>query len=217
MDLHSPDDTATRKIRDSTPSAVLGTVVTVFEHTEADDDSNHEANIILRDGGKELRRVPIVASRNGEAIVPEEGDYVLVSYLGGQQTAPLITGVLHTGQNRAPLARSGHWRQRFGVDDDLFVEAEPKDHGEGPAEVVRIAKKPDGLSDPVAEITLDDSTSPPTITLETQGDIHINAGGSVTLGDVDGQPVARKGDAVSVDPDTGNGQIDEGSANVDAS
>ena len=220
MDLNSDIDDSTKRVRNTAPSAVLGTVVTVTEHTvegeDEDDGSNHEVDVRLRDGGKQLRRVPLACTRDGEAIVPQVGDYVLVTYLGGQRSAPIVTGVLHTGNSRAPLARQGHWRQRFGVDDDLFVEAEPKDHSSGAAEVIRIAKKPDGLSDPTAEITLDDSTSPPTININTEGDINITAGGNVTLGGVNGQPVARKGDAVSVDPDTGEGQIDEGSSSVDS-
>lgn len=53
----------------------------------------------------------------------------------------------------------------------------------------------------------------------TDTDVKINAnGGTVLLADESGttQPVARKGDAVSVDPDTGAGQIDEGSSNVES-
>lgn len=49
-------------------------------------------------------------------------------------------------------------------------------------------------------------------------EVRISAGAKVLLGDPDGtyKPVARKDDPVSVDPDTGVGQIDDGSANVES-
>lgn len=187
-------------------NATLGHVVKVYEHTDPNDNSNHEASVIIRDGEKEPRRIPILSNHTGEAIVPQQGDFVLIEFLEGKTDTPVITDVIQNDENRAPLARAGHWRHEFGPDRDqsLYIEAEPADHSDGNPEIIRIARKPDGLSDPSTSIELDDSGSTPVVRvqgecdveLDITGDSNLTIGGNVDL-TVDGTVnLTGKGDVV---------------------
>lgn len=207
MELKSELDVMQEQIVQKTKTRTIGRVLTVTEHTSVNDKSNHEANVMLRGNDKELRRVPIAVTRSGEAMVPQVDDTVIVSFLSGDGTAPIITDILHNSDQRAPLGRKGHWRQRFGANDDLFLEAEPSDHSGGDADVIRIAKKPDGLSDPSISVELDNSGSTTTARLVAQpgtsseGSIEIDENGNITL-DASGD--------ITLSAPNGNVRIDEG-------
>lgn len=172
----------------------MGVVTKVFAHDSSDDNSNHEVNVRLTTGIQEFRRIPVHVGRSGESYVPQEDDFVEVSFLHGTTQKPYVSGFAYDVEQRAPLGKPGHYRQRFGDSSPyLFVEAEPSDHSEGPPDVVRIAKKSDGLSDPTDEIVLDDSGSSTNATVDVTGDVTINADGNVT---VTGGTIQVDGDSV---------------------
>lgn len=183
MDLQNPAISIEDQVRRHARDATVGSVVRVFEHTNESDNSNHEVSVLLRDGGKEPRRVPVLSKRIGEAVVPQIGDTVFIEFLDGTSNAPVVTQVAHNDANRAPLARAGHWRQEFGPEraESLYLEAETSDHSAGEPDIVRIAKKPDGLSDPSAAVEMDDSGPETTVRIKGNCSLEINVDGDVTL------------------------------------
>lgn len=218
------DDSAKRIAEEGRRDPVIGVVQKTFVHDSPSDFSNHEVNVKAVNENEEFKKLPVHVSVAGEAYVPQKGDAVEVQFLGSDTQSGYVANCIYTAQNRAPLAREGHWRKRFGPDGGpyLFVEAEPSDHSAGDPDTIRFAKKPDGLSDPTTEIEIDDSGSTTQINITTDGDINIDADGNVYLGDSSGtfKEVARKGDPVEVfDPDSGTntGNITDGSSNVKSS
>lgn len=166
----------------------IGEVTKVWTRTTTDDTgpdsfSNHEASVKLQTEQEEPRRFPIHQSFPGTAGVPIPGDFVVVEYINSQGESPAITGYAYNTDNRRPpLARQGHWRREFG---SLYLEAEKTDHSELTSrdeyDVVRIAKKPDGLSDPTTEVAIDDSGSSTQISIDTDGDITLSADGDIVI------------------------------------
>jgi len=110
------------KIEQEKSALELGRVVKVWEHTQADDDSNHEVNIILRDEDKERRRVPILNNTPGSIQPPENGDLVVVGFLDGSGEAPVVMGQLYNAQQRSILGSENIYRLKRG---DLYLEAHP--------------------------------------------------------------------------------------------
>jgi len=189
----------------------IGVVTNVRAHDDPNDQSNHEVNVRLVNRDEEFRRVPVHTGRVGEVVVPEQGDLVEVSFLNSRTQRPYVASFAYSGDNRAPLARSGHWRQRFGDSAPyLFVEAENQDHSAGPPDTVRLAKKQDGLSDPTTAIEIDDSGTTTQVSIETDGDITISAGGDVVIDEGGSTKSVLTEDAVfeyeqRVDTDDGTG------------
>jgi uncharacterized Zn-binding protein involved in type VI secretion len=178
----------------------LGTVTKVWEHTEPDDDSNHEVNVLLRDEDMERRRVPIATPVGDMIAPPREDDTVLVQFLDGIEDAPVVTHVLYNDIDRAPLGTQGTVRLKRG---SVYIEVHPD------GDYARIAQKDTDDADPNAEIEIDDSGG--NTVVNVNADTVKLAGG--------GNPVARKGDSVEVDdPDSGTltGQITGGSQTTES-
>lgn len=172
-------------------SSAIGVVTKIFEHTEPDDRSNHEANVKLVNNEEEFRRIPVHVTHSGHASVPQQGDFVEVDFVGGNTNRPFVASYAHDDDDRAPLARSGHWRHRFGPDggDGLFLEAEREDHSAGDPDSLRMAIKEDGLSDPRLSIELDQSGAEPVVRLAVdtnddgtpESEVTLDASGAITV------------------------------------
>lgn len=176
-------------IEQNDPSATIGKVTKVYEkETQAIEEGNIEANVQTRSSENELRQIPVLAfDHTGHVSVPQKGDYVLVERFKGRGNAMYITDIVYTKDRRSPVGRQGHWRHEFGHPDDdekVYLEAEPADHSGGDPDLVRMGVKPDGLDDPTTEVAVDNSGDQTQIRIETDGDIHINAGGDILVGGV---------------------------------
>lgn len=171
-----PEQSIEQRLTD-TKGSNMGVVTDVRSRdTETDGEvvSNHEVDVKLRSGEKKPN-LPVHVNRIGEARVPAVGDFVEVSYLSGASSTGYISGFAYSDEQRAPLAREGHWRQRFGSGEfNMFLESEPKDHSgvdkdfdtnlkRNPEEVLRLAAKTNGLADPHAKIELDTSGDAPVL------------------------------------------------------
>jgi len=207
MHLDSQSDETQREIVRRGRDGIVGDVVVVNEHTDPDDTVNHEVNVLLRDGNKELRGVPVAIERSGQAVVPETGDTVLIQYLGGLTDAPIVTAMLATPSDRPPLGREGHWRYEFGADrsEPLYIEAEQSDHSAGAPDTIRIARKPDGLSDPTSTIEIDDSMAEPTITVRSTGPVIVEDDDGATI-EIDDGDIDMSGNDIDIG-DGGSGAI----------
>lgn len=86
----------------------LGVVTAVFPHADEGDTDNYACSVqlktrVLADGQRmELRRVPVATPYVGMAAIPNVGDLVLVQFLGGDVSAPVITGRLYDDESRPP-------------------------------------------------------------------------------------------------------------------
>jgi len=182
MVLTPQQDIVREQAADVVGRSEVGIVTNVTTHTDTDDRSNHEANVKLLTEDEELRRIPIHTSRTGSVSVPQPGDVVAVQFLGNG-TGPYVAGFTHNVDERAPLARRGHVRHKFGESAPfLFIEAEPADGSAGSPDTVRVATKQDGLSDPDTEVTVNASGSTTDVQIDVDGDVTINAD-SITIGE----------------------------------
>lgn len=158
------------KARDFVEEQRTGKVLTVYEHLESDDKSNFEADVSV-DGGTRLERVSPVATPSADAIdVPKVGDTVMVEYMAGESTPPVITGYVSTTTDRPPLGKAGMSRKQFDSDTspmgdgDVFTTeyvrynedaASVNKENLTPSEVfVRVAKRSGNEADPSDEGTL---------------------------------------------------------------
>lgn len=100
----------------------IGKVNKVFEHSSAEDRSNFELNVSLRDEEKERRRVPILQAFDGSLSVPEKDDMVIVGFIDGRGERPIVVGTLYNNVDRAPLGQAGIYRVNKG---NVFIEMHP--------------------------------------------------------------------------------------------
>lgn len=86
----------------------LGIVTAVFPHAEAGDNDNYQCSVTLQNrkqaDGRDLAlpKVPVATPYLGLASIPNVGDLVLLSFIGGDINAPVITGRLYNDEDRPP-------------------------------------------------------------------------------------------------------------------
>jgi len=85
----------------------LAVVTSIYPHASQEDNDNYECDVKLKNGGSELRRVPIVAPHIGFTHVPNIGDLVLIGYIGGSVNMPVILGSLYNDDQRPPANDAG--------------------------------------------------------------------------------------------------------------
>jgi len=87
----------------------LGEVTAVFPHAAEDDTDNYQCSVKLKNrqqpDGEDftLTRVPVATQHLGLVNIPNVGDLVLVSFIGGNLNAPVIIGRLHNDQDVPPV------------------------------------------------------------------------------------------------------------------
>lgn len=190
------------KIEEKNTEPMIASVKKVVEHTDSEDYSNFECDVITAGDRQHLRNVNVMTPGREMVEVPRVGDTVIVTELAGRGERYAVIGTLHTRTKRAPLAKEGMVRYNRG---NIYFEMD----GEG--EWIRLSHKnndDDTSDDANVTIEIDDSGSEPIINI---------SGGTVNLGDPSGtfKEVARKGDSVEVDGVSG--EITSGSSNVKSS
>jgi uncharacterized protein involved in type VI secretion and phage assembly len=83
----------------------LATVTRVWPRDSDDSKSNHQVSLRLRGSGAELERVPVAVPRLGLSALPNEGDLMLVAFVGGDLNAPVALGCLYDEQAHPPVAQ----------------------------------------------------------------------------------------------------------------
>jgi hypothetical protein len=96
----------------------LGVVTSVFPHGSDDDRDNYECNVLLKNAGLELRKVPVATPTIGAAAIPNVEDLVLVTFVGGDVNQPVIVGRLYNDQQRPPLNRPNEMAFHLPLDAD---------------------------------------------------------------------------------------------------
>jgi uncharacterized protein involved in type VI secretion and phage assembly len=88
----------------------LGEVTAVFPHAAEGDTDNYQCSVKLKnrqqpDGQDfQLTRVPVATQHLGLVNIPNVGDLVLVSFIGGNLNAPVIIGRLYNDQDLPPVS-----------------------------------------------------------------------------------------------------------------
>jgi hypothetical protein len=80
----------------------LGVVTSIFPHKDANDKENYECNVLLKNSGLELRKVPVATPVIGGTAIPNVDDLVLVTFVGGDANQPIIVGRLYNKEQRPP-------------------------------------------------------------------------------------------------------------------
>jgi phage gp45-like len=179
----------------------LGTVTQVFPKSSDDGPDNHQVNLKLRSSGVELQRVPVTVSRLGLSALPNEGDLMVVAFVGGDLNAPVALGCLYDDQSHPPKAdlhevvyqppddeQSGVRRFHFELKngDTVTFDDDKLDIKLGDTEVI-VNKDGDVSIKAKGKIEL---SADGDIEVSGQGDVKISAQGSLLL---QGQSVAVEG------------------------
>jgi uncharacterized protein involved in type VI secretion and phage assembly len=93
----------------------LGLVTAVFPHASNSDKDNYQCSVKLKNqkqpDGKdfELRKVPLATSHLGLVNIPKVGELVLVTFIGGDLNAPVITGRLYNDEDQPPVNKENEF------------------------------------------------------------------------------------------------------------
>jgi hypothetical protein len=155
----------------------LGVVTSIFPHSDNGDRDNYECNVLLKNSGLELRRVPVATPTIGGAAIPNVEDLVLVAFVGGDINQPVIVGRLYNDQQRPPPNQPNE-----------IVYHLPLDAGDDAA--LKLAIRSGGDHDPVrqvelqmgAKLTARFTDGDPLVNLETEkAKIQVAANGNITI------------------------------------
>jgi hypothetical protein len=102
-----------QQAKDEISDPKLGEVVEVYEHLSEDDNSNFECDVIMDGGLFEERAVSYNGSHSNQISPPRVGDVVLVLYRAGENNKPILMDVGYSREDRAPLGRSGMYRDVY--------------------------------------------------------------------------------------------------------
>lgn len=101
----------------------LGVVTEVFPHAEESDKDNYSCTIVLKNRRTtegeplELAQVPVAVPYIGLTCIPNVEDLVVVSFIGGDINAPVITGRLYNDQDRPPVNKEKELQIRHSLED----------------------------------------------------------------------------------------------------
>ena len=184
--------------------AEMGLVEAVYPHRDGGDQDNYGCDVRLKNSGLLLKRVPLTTGHIGTAAIPNLGDLVLLTFHKGDINQPLIIGRLYNDEDRPPLNDSNEviFRLPLAESDEKTVKAAIRNKSENnPAREILVEMAPkitlqinDGTVHAVAgksEMRLDQTRESggtvtamagrTKITMNQDGDISIEAAGSMTL------------------------------------
>jgi phage baseplate assembly protein gpV len=149
-------------------SPELGLVTSLHAREGEDSDGNHQIDVKLCASGVELQRVPILVARAGWSTLPNEGDLVLVAFVGGDLNAPVALGSLYSDQAHPPVARPREVVYVAPDEDDAAVRRMHVELANGNTFTIK---------DDTVEVVMGGTT----ITVQKDGDVAIAAAGAVTI------------------------------------
>lgn len=162
----------------------LATVTRVFAREGEGNKNNHQVNLRLRSSGVELQRVPVAVERLGLSALPNEGDLMLVAFVGGDLNAPVAIGCLYDDQAHPPVAKPHEVVYQPPDEADSGVRRLHLELTNGSAMTVDDDKVQIVLGDTSVVINRDGDVviqAKGKVRFETQGDVEVEAQGSMTL------------------------------------
>ncbi|MEP7380585.1 MAG: hypothetical protein ABI910_02810 [Gemmatimonadota bacterium] len=166
----------------------LGVVTLVHARDDDGNDGNHQVNLRLCGSAVELQRVPVTVGRAGWSTLPNEGDLLVVTFVGGDLNAPVAIGTLYSDQAHPPVAKAHEVVYVAPDDDDSAVRRLHFELANGSTFTI----KDDSL-----EIVMGGTT----VTVHGDGDVAIKAAGNISL-DADGDLSMSAGGKVSITAQT---------------
>jgi phage baseplate assembly protein gpV len=149
-------------------SPEIGVVTSLYAREDDGNDGNHQVNVKLCASGVELQRVPILVSRAGWSSLPNEGDLMLVAFVGGDLNAPVAVGTLYSDQAHPPVAKPHEVVYVAPDEDDTAVRRMHVELANGNTFTIK---------DETVEVAMGGTT----ITVKKDGDVQITAAGAVTI------------------------------------
>ncbi len=162
----------------------LGVVTRVHAREDDGNDGNHQVNLRLCGSAVELQRVPVTVPRAGWSALPNEGDLLLVNFVGGDLNAPVAVGTLYSDQAHPPVAKPHEMVYLAPDADDSAVR---RMH-------VELAN---GCTFTLKDGSLEIAMGGTTVTVQGDGDVAIKAAGNISL-DADGDLSMSAGGNVSI-------------------
>ena len=163
----------------------LGVVTSVFPHGGADDRENYECNVVLKNAGLELRKVPVATPSIGSAAIPNIDDLVLVTFVGGDVNQPIVIGRLYNDQQRPPINKPNEiaFHLPLDADEDAALKIGVRSGGDhDPSRQIEIqmgstlvARLSDG--DPLVSLEGENIT----LSVAASGDVKIESKGKLAI------------------------------------
>lgn len=166
----------------------LGVVTRAYPREDDGNDGNHQINVRLAASGVELQRVPIVVSRAGWSALPNVGDLVLVTFLGGDLNAPVVVGSLYSDQAHPPVAQQHEVVYLAPDADDSAIRRMHFELANGNTFTIK---------DETLEVVMGGTT----LTLNKDGDIEIKSAGKFSI-TADGDFAIKSSGSVSIEAQT---------------
>ncbi|NER02064.1 MAG: hypothetical protein F6K17_05155 [Okeania sp. SIO3C4] len=199
----------------------LGIVTAVFPHTSESDKQNYQCSIKLKNqklpNGKdfELRQVPVMTPHIGLANIPNVGDLVLVTFVGGNINAPIIIGRLYNDKDLPPVNKEKEFLLQHNQKEGGRLKIDEKG-------VVTITSKNEKNEITVNDEKIMAANEKCSITLEG-GDATVKnekcsvtlAGGDATVKNEKCQ-VSLSGGSVTIDNGTCKIKVESGGITIDA-
>ncbi|NEP78490.1 MAG: hypothetical protein F6K39_10050 [Okeania sp. SIO3B3] len=199
----------------------LGIVTAVFPHTSESDKQNYQCSIKLKNqklpNGKdfELRQVPVMTPHIGLANIPNVGDLVLVTFVGGNINAPVIIGRLYNDKDLPPVNKEKEFLLQHNQKEGGKLKIDEKG-------VVTITSKNEKNEITVNDEKIMAANEKCSITLEG-GDATVKnekcsvtlAGGDATVKNEKCQ-VSLSGGSVTIDNGTCKIKVESGGITIDA-
>jgi len=139
----------------------LAVVTSVFDGDDGDDAQT--VSIRMRDSGEVITRVPVAMPLTGLAALPREGDVVLVAFVHGEPSSPVVVGQVYSDARRPPQFKK-----------DEAVLQWPGDTDDPDAGAVMMVVKSDG-SDREMRIALGGSKD--ALVRVADGSVELTSGG----------------------------------------
>jgi uncharacterized protein involved in type VI secretion and phage assembly len=162
----------------------LAVVTQAFPRDAEGSKANHQVNLKLRESGVELQRVPVAVSRLGLSALPNEGDLVLVSFVGGDLNAPVAVGCLYDDEAHPPVAQPHEVVYQPPDDEESGTRRFHLELRNGSTVTVDDESLKVTLGDTAIEVTRDGDVlikAKGKIRLESQSDIELEAQGAIKL------------------------------------
>jgi hypothetical protein len=163
----------------------VGIVTRSYAREDDSNDGNHQVNVQLGASGVELQRVPIVVSRAGWSALPNEGDLVLVNFVGGDLNAPVAVGTLYSDEAHPPVAKEHEIVYIAPDSDDSSLRRMHFELANGNTFTIK---------DETLEIVMGGTT----VTVNKDGDVEIKSAGKLSF-EADSDISIKAGGKVSVE------------------
>lgn len=160
-------------------SPELGIVEEVYPHADDGDLDNYGCDVLLKNSGLLLKRVPVSTGHIGTVAIPNIGDLVLVVFEGGDVNQPIIIGRVYNDEDRPPLNTTDQviFRLPLADSDDQSILGEIRNHQDQNPPRELLVEMPPKIS-----LRLDDGTVTATAgNTELELDQTGSSGGTVTV------------------------------------